>query len=334
MSGLRSLLGGRGAKAPARSSDEVTLYYASDVHGSESCWRKFLGAPKFYKSNVLIMGGDLAGKAFVPIVQGEAGRWNATLFGEERRNLDEAGVAELEKQIRFNGLYPYRTTREQVRLLAAAPALASEVFHTLLVTGLERWCSLADERLADDVEALIMCGNDDPLALDEPLKQSTRLTFCDDCIVTVAGHEIVSLSYSNRTPFDSERELDEDALYDRVARLAEQLEQPSRAIFNLHVPPYASGLDTATRLDETLAPVYVGGAPEEIPVGSTAVRELIERFQPLLSLHGHIHESRGVAQIGRTLAVNPGSDYASGRLDGCLVTVRPDELERYQLVSG
>ena len=334
MSGLRSLLGGRRTEAPARAADEVTLYYASDVHGSESCWRKFLGAPKFYRAQVLIMGGDLAGKAFVPIVEGESGRWNATLFGEARRDLDEAGVAELEKHIRFNGLYPYRTTSEQVRLLASDPTQTHEVFQTLLVSGLERWCALADERLADDVEALIMCGNDDPLPLDEPLKQSRRLTYCDDRIVTVAGHEVISLSYSNRTPFDSERELDEDALYARVSRLAEQLEQPSQAIFNLHVPPFASGLDTATRLDDTLAPVYVGGAPEEIPVGSTAVRELIERFQPLLSLHGHIHESRGVAQIGRTLAVNPGSDYASGRLDGCLVTVRKDELTRYQLVSG
>ena len=146
MSSLRSLLGGRRAGATTRPADEVTLYYASDVHGSESCWRKFLGAPKFYGSRVLIMGGDLAGKAFVPIVEGESGRWSATLFGEERRDLDAAALAELEKHIRFNGLYPYRTTSDEVQLLAGDPALTHTSFRRCSCPG---WSAGAYSRTSD-----------------------------------------------------------------------------------------------------------------------------------------------------------------------------------------
>jgi Icc-related predicted phosphoesterase len=314
-------------------TDEVTLFYASDLHASESCWRKFLATPKFYGANVLILGGDLAGKAFVPIVDEGAGRWSATFLGEEQQ-LDEEGVTQLERQIRFNGLYPYRSTPDEVQRLSEDAAYVDEVFAGLLVDELRRWCDLADERLGDDVTALVMCGNDDPLALDEPLKQSSRLTFCDEQIVEAAGHEVLSFSYANPTPWDSPRELEEDALYARISTLADQLSAPEGAIFNLHVPPHDSGLDTATQLDEDFKPVMVGGNPVPIAAGSTAVRELIERYQPMLSLHGHIHESRGATTIGRTVVVNPGSDYASGRIDGCLATVAPSELRRYQLVSG
>jgi len=69
-------------------------------------------------------------------------------------------------------------------------------------------------------------------------------------------------------------------------------------------------------------------------VGSTAVRQLIEEFQPLLALHGHIHESRGINRIGRTVVINPGSDYSSGRLEGCIVDLTADDVKHFQLLSG
>ena len=70
------------------------------------------------------------------------------------------------------------------------------------------------------------------------------------------------------------------------------------------------------------------------PVGSTAVRELIERIQPVLALHGHIHESRGVANIGKTVAINPGSSYTEGVLQGVIVTLSGDKVVGQQLVTG
>jgi Icc-related predicted phosphoesterase len=70
------------------------------------------------------------------------------------------------------------------------------------------------------------------------------------------------------------------------------------------------------------------------PVGSTAVRAAIEEHQPLLSLHGHIHESGGAVRIGRTLAINAGSEYGEGVLRGVLVTVGGGKVLRYQATTG
>jgi Icc-related predicted phosphoesterase len=100
------------------------------------------------------------------------------------------------------------------------------------------------------------------------------------------------------------------------------------------VPPYESSLDTAFEVDEELRYVMKGGRPHEVPTGSPAVRQLIEEVQPLLSLHGHIHESKGVTRIGRTVAINPGADYGSGHLDGCLIHLAADRVVNQYLVSG
>ncbi len=91
----------------------------------------------------------------------------------------------------------------------------------------------------------------------------------------------------------------------------------SRAIFNFHAPPYGTGLDEAPALDDTLRPMH-GGAVMK-PVGSTAVRDAINKHQPMLSVHGHIHESRAIKRMNRTLAINPGSVYGDGVLQGAVI---------------
>ena len=100
------------------------------------------------------------------------------------------------------------------------------------------------------------------------------------------------------------------------------------------MPPYDSRLDRAVELDAELRPRHHGGQPVEIPVGSTAVRDVIDEFQPLLALHGHIHESRGEARLGRTLAINSGSEYNTGRLHGVVVEVGDDAVLSHQFVVG
>jgi Icc-related predicted phosphoesterase len=117
--------------------------------------------------------------------------------------------------------------------------------------------------------------------------------------------------------------------------MADRLDHPEAAIFNIHVPPYDSGLDTAPQLDEHLAPITSMGAPLTAPAGSKAVREAIDRYQPLASLHGHIHEAGGIVRLGRTVAINAGSEYAEGVLRGALLTVRNGGgLVRYQQTAG
>lgn len=328
------LLARRRAHGPHAGRALTRLYYASDIHGTESLWRKFLNAAAAYRAGVIVMGGDVAGKVVVPLIE-RADGYELELFGRRERLRGEEQLADAERRVRANGMYPHRMSAAEARRVASLPESERERwFAEVMLETFERWLELAEERLAgSDVRCFLMPGNDDPDGIDIAIERARRVEACDGRIVEFDGHEMISLGYSNITPFDSPRELEEDELYRRVEGLAEQLRRPERAIFNLHVPPYASTLDTAAELDETLTVVTIGGEPRLIPVGSTAVRELIERYQPLLALHGHVHESPGATRIGRTLCINPGSAYHTGRIAGCLVKLE-GERARHQFVTG
>ena len=319
----------------ASSIAAADIYYASDVHGSDVCWRKFLGAARFYRAGSLIMGGDLTGKAIVPIEISSDGRYATTFLGETRSGETGEQLEELLKAVRFNGMYPWVTSREDIDHHREDADAREQLFERVMLDELRRWIELADERLEDiGAELFIIAGNDDPWSVDDVLRLGERVVFCDDQVVRVAGHEMISLSYANPTPWKSPRELEEPVLYARLRALADQLEEPETAIFNLHVPPYDSELDRAIEISPDLTRVYKGGQPVEIPVGSYAVRQIIEEVQPLLALHGHIHESRGSVHIGRTLAINSGSEYGTGRLHGVSVRVAEDSVVSHQFLVG
>ncbi|MGB9186111.1 MAG: hypothetical protein WCB67_18835 [Solirubrobacteraceae bacterium] len=323
-------------RSQAKEGDSfLRLYYASDIHGTEVLWKKFLNASKVYKAQVLVMGGDITGKMVIPIVQGDDGASTATFHGRTERMETEAEVQALERRIRGNGMYPYRTTASEV---AGIAALAEEErerwFERVMLEAFRGWLQVADERLAGtEIRCFVMPGNDDPSSIEEVIDGAALVESCDEKVVKFDGYQMLSLGYSNRTPWDSPRELDEDALYDRIVALAEQIDDHTSAVWNIHVPPHDSQLDTAAELDKDFNMVLVGRQPHLIPVGSSAVRETIERYQPLVALHGHIHESPGATRIGRTLCLNPGSDYHTGRIAGCIVNLRGDRVN-HQFVTG
>jgi uncharacterized protein len=318
------------------SRDKLRLYYASDIHGTEVLWRKFLHAPEIYGAPVIVMGGDVTGKAVIPLVEDGDGAVTAELFGRPERAGTVEEREELEHRIRSNGMYPQVMSREEVMRVADLTEEEREAwFAEVMLHTFRRWMALADERLAGTgAKCFVMPGNDDPSGVDLAIEEAPGVQACDERIVDLGGgYAMVSLGYSNITPFDSPRELEEDELYLRVERMAEQVEDLAHCVFNLHVPPYASDLDIAPELDEHLQVVLAAGQPKMAPCGSTAVRDLIERYQPLVSLHGHVHESRGATRIGRTLAINPGSDYHTGRISGVLVHLSGDRAD-YQFVVG
>lgn len=311
------------------------IFYAGDVHGSRLCWKKFVNAAAHYPADALVMGGDLTGKALVPIVREGDGSYRARVIGEERIARTAEELDQMQEAISTNGMYPLIVDTDEARALAADPARREVAFEAALLDELRLWVELADERLAGtETRAYVIPGNDDPWSIDAVLASGTHVDACDEAVRMVGPHEMVSLGYSNRTPWKTPRELDEDEIYSRLKRLTDQLEAPGRAIFNVHVPPWESSLDTAFEVDEDLHYVTRGGRPHEVATGSPAVRQIIEEVQPLLSLHGHIHESKGVTRIGRTVAINPGSDYGSGHLDGCLVHLAPERVVSQYLVSG
>jgi uncharacterized protein len=315
---------------------ESKIFFATDIHGSDRCFRKFLNAGKFYQVDTILLGGDITGKMIVPVVEEQSGRYYAQLFGR-KRVVNADGLAGLNKFIADAGFYPHPMTVEEISVLKQDPAGVSDLFSKLISQTMSQWIELAEERLAGTgIGCIIGPGNDDPFFIDDVLGSSTSVINPDQRVVELpGGFQMISVGYSNRTPWDSPRELDEDDLAALIDREAAKLPDPGRAIFNLHVPPKDTPIDQAVALDREFRPVMRGGSPVITGVGSSAVRQAITRFQPMLSLHGHIHESRGEARIGKSLALNPGSEYSEGVLRGVIVTLSQKKGVRgYQLVAG
>lgn len=313
---------------------ELKLFYASDIHGSEKCFGKFLNAGKFYRVQVLIMGGDITGKVVVPLV-GEGAAYKARFMGREVHAATEAEAAGLEKNIRMNGFYPVRLTLEEHRRYTEDEQGLKTLIKGLILKSVERWLKMAESRLkGTGIRCFVHTGNDDEPYVDEALRHSAVIEDRDGQVVNLSDdHEMLVVGYSNKTPFNSPREMGETELEDHIREVAKSLSRPATAVFTLHVPPYGSGLDNAPALED-MKMVTRGGEPVMVPVGSTAVRKIIEEFQPLLGLHGHVHESRGAKRLGTTLCLNPGSEYSEGVLRGALVTLEPSKVKAYQLVQA
>jgi Icc-related predicted phosphoesterase len=314
----------------------VRIFFATDIHGSEVCWRKFLNAGRFYNADILIMGGDISGKAVVPVVSVPGGGYLVRrLTGD--RVLSLAELDQAEAKVRDMGFYPFRTTDEELDQIWHDPTAVHAVFLSLMRETLVRWLKIAEQKLAGtDIQLYVMTGNDDPSELREILQASPIVTDAEDQLVELGeGINMISCGWSNRTPWNSPREMDDRDLELRMEKMAAALPRPERAVFNLHVPPARTAIDLAPALDASLKPVVKGGAVVMTSAGSEAVRRVLERHQPMLGLHGHIHESRGAVRLGRTLSINPGSEYGDGVLCGALIELDGrDGIKSYQLPSG
>lgn len=315
-----------------------SLFFASDVHGSEKCFRKFLNAGKYYGADTLILGGDISGKLMVPVVKTGSARFRANYLGHivEVGGGDE--LAALLRNISDSGYYPYETDEEGLAELSADRERQEAIFLRLRTEAVERWVRLAEERLrGSGTRVFMMLGNDDDPQIGGALKGSDVVVEAEATVADIGDNlTLLSVGYSNRTPWDSPRELDEDDLYRLIEQRAADVPALERCIFNIHVPPIDSGLDTAAKLDSDLRPITdLGSGYIMFGAGSTATRRAIERYQPLAGLHGHIHESGGMAKVGRTSCFNPGSEYSSGILRGVLLVVSPKKgLRNHMFTTG
>ena len=316
------------------AKQRTRLYFVSDLHGSSKCFRKFLNGGPIYDANVMVLGGDVAGKAIQSITRAPARRFTFSFRGASYDLEDGEELRGIEQLIADHGYYPYRADPGELADRQADGTL-DELFLTLITERLKQWLKLADERLRPKgIPIYWMLGNDDPPELAPLLDDAPWGTQCEGRQVLVGGHEMISWGYANTTPWHTFREMTDDELRGVYDRLTGELNDAEHAIFNLHPPPYNTGLDEAPVLDENLTIQTAAGQAKMSPVGSQAVREILERAQPLLGLHGHIHESAGFKKLGRTVAINPGSDYGSGMLNGVLVTLEPQKLKAYQFVRG
>jgi Icc-related predicted phosphoesterase len=313
----------------------IRLFFCTDLHGSDVCFRKFLHAGAAYQADVVIMGGDCTGKMLVPVVAEGDGAWSCEWLGQRRTFTDPEELATQEKQISNNGLYPVRMDHDELQRLSDDPEALSARFHEVMLARLREWVELAEERLGPtELEVVFVPGNDDEFNVDEVLATTRTIAAPEGQVIRVGdgAHEMLNLAWSNHTPWDTPRECSEEDLADKIRTLAEQIEDMDRAIFNIHVPPYGTGLDSAPELEEGTK-LKRGGAITG-PVGSTAVRDAILEYQPLLSLHGHIHESRGTQKLGRTVSINPGSSYSDWSLQGIVVDLDGKKVKSMTPVTG
>ena len=305
----------------------MRIFFASDLHGSNRCFRKFLNAAAFYKADWLIMGGDAAGKHLVPIVR-ESSAWRASFQGADFEATTEDELVTLEGRLADHGAYSVRTDREFVAQLQASPELVEDTLRDLIVSRAWDWVQLARDRIGASTRLVMGLGNDDfdelaPIFNEGPMR--ARPTGSPRS--TVSG----SAAWAGAIR----------RLGIRTAR------SPSLSCVSSWRPSRRatgrgrSGISTSLRTGQgstwrpgsgTTSESSSSPAPDLIPVGSTAVAEGLRQYQPLLSLHGHIHESRGVVKVGGSTVVNPGSEYDQGSLLGAVIQVRPGKVEQCQLV--
>ena len=313
------------------------IFFTSDVHGSEVCFMKFLNSAKFYQADVLILGGDITGKMIVPIVHQPDGTAVADFLGTQQLMKTPAEVQAIEKNIRNSGYYPYSSTPEEVEKLPGRQTTCQRAISKVMAQGVKRWVGIAEERLkGSKAKCFISPGNDDRFDIDAALRESSVIIYPEEKVVSIDdNHEMISSGWANITPWKSPREVPEEELIKKFGPMVDKVQHMENAIFNLHVPPYNTPLDLAPELDATLKPVVKGGGGiSMIHVGSTTVRQLIEQHKPLLGLHGHIHESRGFVKIGRTLCINPGSEYGEGILCGAVINLDQKGVKSYILTQG
>jgi len=312
----------------------MKIFFATDIHGSEVCWRKFLNSAAFYKADMVVLGGDVTGKAMVPIVA-HTGYWQVTLHGEALRLDSKKELDDVIARIRNSGFYPAVVSPDELSHLDGNETAIDQRFSQEMISSLDRWLDMADGKLrGGQIPCVLNGGNDDIFEIDGVIESSPCVSFGEGKVLDLDGFSLVSMGWTNPTPWDTYREAPEAELAAKIEAVAGLVPDMGRAIFNFHAPPYGTGLDEAPALDADLRPMH-GGAVMKA-VGSTAVRDAILAHQPMLSVHGHIHESRAIRRMGRTLAINPGSVYGDGVLQGAVLDLDPKKkkVTRYLLVNG
>jgi Icc-related predicted phosphoesterase len=312
----------------------LTVLFVTDLHGSEYAFGKLLNALELWEPDVYVAGGDVAGKGMLPMLR-ENGGVRAKWMGREDV-YSGAALEELKAKALQLGFYPYETDAAELERMRAEPALADKVFERLMYERWAEWLERLEERCSQlRVPAFVIAGNDDPWDLDELTFQEREWVRGADGRVLEMAEDwtLISCGLANPTPWQCPRDVPEEELAGRLAQLAEEAGDMENVVANIHVPPYGSALDIAPRLDTSIYPPRAI-AGETAPVGSTAVHDFLAQHQPLLSLHGHIHESPGAVKIGRTEAINPGSEYAEGMLRAVLVTIEPGRVVGHQFVTG
>jgi len=317
-----------------KKEPQTRILFATDMHGSEGVWRKFLNASAMLKVDLAICGGDLTGKMIVPVVERKDGKY-AYYHLKKTHTIDSSGLEKAMKDIRGIGYYPYLTNESTYEEMTKNPKKVDEVFHKVMTSTIKNWLDLIPQKVPSETKVAVCPGNDDRSPVDEVVNNHKHVINGEGKVIEVDdSHEMISCGWVNPSPWKTTREEEDDKLEERLERYISQLKNVESAIFNFHAPPYQTKLDEAPLLDKDLNPIIQSGSVVMVPVGSKAVRKMIEKYQPFLGLHGHIHEASGSMKMGRTYCVNPGSEYAEGILRAFLIEFKGNQITKLQRIEG
>src|SRR3990170_415229 len=317
-----------------KKEQTTRILFATDMHGSDGVWRKFLNASAMLKVHVAICGGDLTGKMIVPVVE-QADKKYAYYYMGKSRTVEKEELDSAFKNIRGIGYYPYQTDMKTYEDMTKDTRKVDEVFHEVMINTLKSWLNLIPQKVPPEIKVIVCPGNDDRLGVDDLINEHKSVLNGEGKVIMIDdSHEMTSCGWVNPSPWKTAREEEEDRLEERLEKYISQVENKENAIFNFHAPPFQTKLDDAPLLDEQLNPIIRGGSTVMVPVGSKAVKKMIEKYQPFLALHGHIHESSGSLKIGRTYSVNPGSEYAEGILRAFFIEFTGNKISKLQRIEG
>src|ERR1700727_1148423 len=176
----------------------MKMFFATDIHGSEICWKKFLNAAAFYKADLVVLGG-------------------------ERLRLDSREeLLKVEQQLRDRGSYPAIVTSEELDQLSTQDAI-DQRFNDEMTHSLDRWLDMADTKLRGGaIPCILNGGNDDIFEIDPILESAPSVTFAEGKVIDLAGSgfTMISMGYTNPTPWDTHREAPEEELAARIDAVA------------------------------------------------------------------------------------------------------------------
>ena len=317
-------------------NEEVKMFFASDLHGSNVCFKKFVNSAQFYGADVLVLGGDLTGKAVIPIAEQADGTFLSFMHGEPYKMATREELDEFIKRNGNMGFYPTVMSESEYQAMRNDPEAQAALFKSLVLERVHEWAAFAADKLkGTDIPLVAIPGNDDFHEIDDILTRAPHVDFHEMQVCDFkGGYQMLYCGGSTPTPWDTEREFSEEQYVAKFAELIPQVADMSRCIFNVHVPPMGTTLDACPKLDDNMQVVYEMGMPAQIHAGCQTLVDVIKTHQPLLGLHGHIHEGRAKINIGKTICINPGSVYPEGILQGAMITLRGGEVKTVNLTQG
>ncbi|HET6991658.1 MAG TPA: metallophosphoesterase [Bacteroidia bacterium] len=312
-----------------------SILFASDLHGSDIVFRRLIDTAIKNKVEAVLIGGDISGKTLTPIIKRVGGKYETKFLGRNKVVSDGTELSLLQQDIANSGSYSYIVDENDYRKLDTDKVFRAKIFLEQMKLRAKQWIAIAEERLKPKgIRFVIICGNDDDRELDHIIANSSFAENPEKKVITICdNHEVIGESSANKTPFNCPRDIEEDEIESNLRMKLKDIKDVGRSILIIHTPPINSSLDNAPALDKDLKPIVEGGSHVFKPVGSSAVRKIIEEVQPMLTLHGHIHESPGFCKIGRTYCFNPGSEYNNACLRSYLITMDRDSVKGHFLIK-